>query len=214
MKKIIILTLALIASQNLYAQIELTPFGGWHWTGKVPTYRQDIKVSDMGNYGIRGGVTVKPQMMVEFEWNHTDNTAEYYGYEPGSGLPDFDTRVRTDLAMNYYMLGFLYEATYDEQLIPYGLLNVGVLNVKAETIGNPSSNWFTVGLGGGLKYFFSDKVGIRLQARLILPMQYGGIGFGCGIGTGGGGCGSSVNAYTNIIQGDFTGGIILKFGGQ
>ncbi len=213
MKKILVITLVFIASHNLFAQIEITPFGGWHWTGKIPAYRQDIKVTDKGNYGIRGGVTVRDQMVVEFEWNHTDNAAEYYRYDLGNGFPDYDELVSTNLNMNYYMLGFLYEATYDEPLIPYGLLNIGLLNVKAEITGDPSNNWFTVGLGGGIKYFLSDNVGIRLQARLLLPMQFAGIGFGCGIGSGGGGCGSSVNAYTNIIQGDFTGGIILKFGG-
>jgi hypothetical protein len=43
-------------------------------------------------------------------------------------------------------------------------------------------------------------------------MQFGGIGFGCGIGTGGGGCGAGASTYTSIIQGDFTGGIVLKLG--
>ncbi len=213
MKKLIVVTLLFIASQDVFAQIEISPFGGWHWTGKIPVYRQDLKVTDKGNYGIRGGVTVRDQMVVEFEWNHTDNAAEYYSYDLGSGLPDYTDRVSTNMNMNYYMLGLVYETTYDETVIPYGLINFGWLNVKAETIGSPSNDWFTAGFGGGIKYFMSDKVGIRLQARLLLPMQFASIGFGCGIGTGGGGCGTGVSAYTNIIQGDFTGGIILKIGG-
>lgn len=212
MKKLIVITLVFIASHNLFAQVEITPFGGWLWTGKIPAYRQDIKVSDMGNYGIRGGVTIQPQMVVEFEWNHTENTATFREYLIGGALGDIQN---VDLKLNYYMLGIQYETTYDEALIPYGLINLGILDSKSEefgTYGSNSEQFFTFGIGGGLKYFLSDKVGIRLQARLLLPMQFGGVGFGCGIGTGGSGCGAGVSTYTNIIQGDFTGGIVLKFG--
>jgi len=73
-----------------------------------------------------------------------------------------------------------------------------------------SENWFTVELGGGLKYYFSDHIGIRLQARLFLPMQFAGVGFGCGSE----GCGSGVSGYTLTIQGDFTSGVVLKLGGS
>ena len=212
MKKILVFAIVLISVQNLFAQVEITPFGGWLWTGKIPAYRQDIKVSDEGNYGIRVGVTVRDQMIVEFEWNHTENTASGREYLPGGMLGDF---VNVPLVLNYYMLGFQYEATYDEALIPYGLVNFGIMNAKSDAINSyesSSENYFTAGFGGGIKYFFSDKVGIRLQARLLFPMQFGGVGFGCGIGGGGGGCGASVSTYTNIIQGDFTGGIVLRFG--
>ena len=115
------------------------------------------------------------------------------------------------------MLGFNYLATFNEPLVPYGLVNLGMLNVQSDAFGTYSSNsenYFTAGLGGGLRYYLSDRIGIRLQARLLFPMQFGGVGFGCGIGTGGGGCGAGVSTYTNIIQGDFTEGIILKLGGE
>ena len=95
--------------------------------------------------------------------------------------------------------------------VPFGLVNVGIMNAQGvENNSYINTNFFTVGLGGGLKYYFSDNIGIRLQARLFFPMQFAGVGFGCG----GGGCGSSVSGYTSVIQGDFTGGIILKFGGS
>lgn len=211
MKKILLVGLVLIVSQNLFAQVEITPFAGWLWTGSIPAYRQDIKVTDKVNFGVRAGYSLQDQMTIEFEWNQSENAAEYYEYD-NIGDPDLSQRTSTPMKMNYYMLGFLYDATYGEALVPFGLFNIGVLNVKAETAGNPSNNWFTVGLGGGLKYFFSDNVGIRLQARLLFPMQFASYGFGCGIGTGGGGCSTGAGAYTSIIQGDFTGGLIIRFG--
>ncbi len=212
MKKILIFTIILITSQNIFAQIEITPFGGWHWTGSIPAYRQDIKVSDEGNYGIRIGAAIRDQQIIEFEWNHTNNSATFREYN--NGIPSGDL-IKVPLTMNYYMLGVQHELTYEEALVPYGLFNLGLVDVRYDgttSIPGSSDIYFVAGLGGGIKYFISDKIGIRLQARLLLPMQFGGVGFGCGIGTGGGGCGAGVSTYTSIIQGDFTGGIILKLG--
>lgn len=198
----IISLIAFIAlfSQPLLAQpaFTLEAFGGWLWTGSAG-YNNSIKVDDKGNYGVRGGVSPNEAMVIEFEWNHTD-TRLIWNNVIGSG------NETEDVAMNYYLLGFNMQKS-EGPAIPYGLFNIGVLNVKGQTL-NFSENWFTVGLGGGLKYYVSDRIGIRLQARLLLPMQFAGVGFGCGTG----GCGSGVSTYTSTIQGDFTGGIILKLG--
>ena len=213
MKKIFIVGLVFLVAQSAFAQVEIGGFGGWLWTGSIPAWRQDIKVSDKANYGVTLGVKVREEMQVEFEWNHTENSATFREYSLG-GIPEGDP-VNMPLTLNYYMLGFNYLVPYNEPLVPYGLLNVGILATKSagtDNLRSESNTWFTAGLGGGLRYYLNDRIGIRLQARLLLPMQFGGVGFGCGIGTGGGGCGAGVSTYTSIIQGDFTGGIVLKLG--
>lgn len=77
MKKVLVIALVFVSTQNLFAQVEIGAFGGWHWTGSIPAWRQDIKVSDKGNYGIVAGVRIREEMIVEFEWNHTDNSASF-----------------------------------------------------------------------------------------------------------------------------------------
>lgn len=198
--KLFLIAFMSIISLPIIAQpaITLEAFGGWLWTGSAG-YNGSIKVDDKGNYGLRAGVSPNTGMVIEFEWNHTDTKMSWNNV---IGVIDDSEEI----AMNYYLLGFNMEKS-EGPAIPYGLFNIGVLNVKGQET-NFSENWFTVGLGGGLKYYLSDKIGIRLQARLLLPMQFAGIGFGCG----GGGCGSSVSTYTSTVQGDFTGGIILKLG--
>jgi hypothetical protein len=141
-------------------------------------------------------------MVVEFEWNHTESTFFVRTSE--------DIRS-ADFTMNYYMLGFNYHAM-DGPLVPYGIVNVGLLNVKSKESESYSQNSFVAGGGLGIKYFLSDMVGIRLQARLLVPMRFTGVSIGCGIGTGGAGCGTGVSSYSNIIQGDFTGGVVLRIG--
>ena len=196
-----VLSLYFLLAQSVFAQpaIILEAFGGWLWTGSAG-YNSSIKVDDKGNYGLRGGISPNTGMVIEFEWNHTDTRLNWNSVGGGD--------EKEDVAMNYYLLGFNMEKS-EGPAIPYGLVNIGVLNIQGKET-NFSENWFTVGLGGGLKYYLTDKLGIRLQARLFLPMQFGGIGFGCG----GGGCGSGVSGYAYTIQGDFTGGIILKLGGN
>lgn len=201
-KKLTWLAVVFMISQPLMAQPEITleAFGGWLWSSKAG-YNNNITIDNKGNYGVRGGVSPKSQMVVEFEWNHSDTRLHYYDV-----INQED--VSEDVKMNYYMLGFNMEAS-EGPAVPYGLVNIGVLNLQGVQT-SFSENWFTVGLGGGIKYYLSDNIGIRLQARLLLPMQFGGVGFGCGSGAG---CGTGVSTYTTTIQGDFTGGVILKIGG-
>ena len=201
-KTFTLLSFVYLLSQSAIAQpaITLEAFGGWLWTGKAG-YNGTIKVDDKGNYGVRGGISPKSQMVVEFEWNHTETTLHWYDYVTQENYNE-------DVIMNYYLLGFNQELT-EGPAVPFGVFNIGVLNVKGQET-NFSENWFTVGLGGGLKYYISDRIGIRLQARLFLPMQFAGVGFGCGSG----GCGSGVSGYSSTIQGDFTGGVVLKLGGS
>ena len=199
-----VLTVTFLMAQSAIAQtaITLEAFGGWLWTGSAGN-NGNIKVDDKGNYGVRGGVSPGPGMVIEFEWNHTETTLQGYDYITNRNYVE-------DALMNYYLLGFNKEMS-EGPAIPFGVFNLGVMNLKGVEENNRfSSNWFTVGLGGGLKYYFSDNVGIRLQARIFLPMSFGAVGFGCG----GGGCGTNVSGYATTIQGDFTGGIILKFGGS
>ena len=195
----IILVLLALITQPIIAQpsITLEAFGGWLWTGKAG-YNNNIRVDDKGNYGARFGVSPASALLVEFEWNHTETNIQW---------SDLTGPQNEDVVMNYYLLGINRQMS-EGPAVPYGLFNLGILNMKGTEI-NFSENWFTAGLGGGIKYYMNDRLGIRLQARLLLPMQFAGIGLGCGTG----GCGGGASTYTTTIQGDFTGGVILKLGG-
>lgn len=193
-----ILIVVLLQSQWVTAQkITIEGFGGWLWTGKAG-YNGSIRVDDKGNYGVRAGVNV-PGLVIEFEWNHTDTRLHYY---------DAFLRIdeASDVQMNYYMLGIQREVS-PEPTVLFGLFNIGLMNMKGKDV-SFSENWFTVGIGGGLKHYLADNFALRLQARLLLPMQFAGVGFGCGTG----GCGTSVGTYTSTLQGDFTAGIVVRFG--
>lgn len=209
-KRLLLLAIIFITSHQLFAQIEITPYYGWQWTGSIPLFNnpgfynsQNAKVSDKANYGVRLGANVRPGITAEFEWNHT-NVEMFY-----RDIDGIDSSV--PISANYYWLGFLKEFM-EGPVVPFGIFNIGVSNFKNTGGGGQNTTALAVGFGAGIKYFMNDKFGLRLQARLYSPMQFAGISIGCGIGTGGGGCGTGVNSFSSIIQGDFTGGIILKLG--
>jgi hypothetical protein len=68
------------------------------------------------------------------------------------------------------------------------------------------SEWFfSMTLGGGIKVYFSDRVGVRFQGRLLFPLVYSSAGLFCGTG----GCSVGMGAGSSILQVDFTAGLIF-----
>jgi hypothetical protein len=65
---------------------------------------------------------------------------------------------------------------------------------------------FSVGLVAGLKIMASDKIGIRLQTNLALPIT----GAGGSFYWGSGGSGVGLTGYVPIWSFGFTGGLVYK----
>ena len=68
---------------------------------------------------------------------------------------------------------------------------------------------FSVGMGLGVKVFFTDRIGIRLSGNMYMPLYFNGVGAYVGVGSGGTSSGLSINSTAVIIQGDFSGGLIF-----
>lgn len=210
----LIVLIILLASMVSHAQVnvEITPFGGWLWTSKVPVtvwedpfYRQiDVKVTDKVSYGGRLGVRVDFSKLIEFEYTRTE--AEII--VPGA---DTDSTGSFGFTSNYYLLGGIYEGLQGD-VVPYGILNGGLVSFRAKEGRKQSTTMFVAGIGAGVKYAVSERVGLRLQGRFLLPMQFSGVGLGCGIGAGSSGCNVGASGYTSVIQGDFTGGVVINIG--
>jgi hypothetical protein len=115
--------------------------------------------------------------------------------------------------MNHVQIGSVREVLLDNEAVrPYGTFTLGASWIHPKET-NAQDEWlFSVTAGVGLKYFFTERVGIRLQARLILPMVFSGAGFYFGFGTGGASSGVGVSSTVPLVQGDFTGGLIIALG--
>jgi opacity protein-like surface antigen len=214
MNKSILLKISLflpmmVFSAGLFAQdhkVEITPIGGYLLGGSVKFYEGKFKIEDAACYG--GNLAVQARSGVFVEFSYTGMTTQ------GNWKPYNDYQVSipegtVDMAVNYFQLGSVNEIPLDNEAIrPYGTASLGTtwFNIKDD---DADDEWlFSVAAGLGLKYFFSEKVGIRVQARLLLPVIFNGGGFYLGTG----GSGMYVSSTAPIVQGDFTGGLIIALG--
>jgi hypothetical protein len=187
-------------------KVEITPFGGYMLGGSVKFYEGKFKVEDNACYGGMLAVQVSSGDYIEFSYTGMNTVGDW---KPYSDYISEHPAQDVDMAVNHFQIGTVNELPLDnEQVRPYGTLTLGTtwFNLQEE---NSNDEWmFSVGAGLGLKYFFNDRVGIRLQARLLMPIVYNGGGFYIGTG----GSGMYVSATSPIFQGDFTGGLIIALG--
>jgi hypothetical protein len=196
-------------SGEVYSQdhkVEITPFGGYLLGGSVKFYEGKFKVEDNACYGGMLAVQVTSGNFIEL--SYTGMTTEG-DWKPYSDYISEHPAQNVKMAVNHFQIGSVNELHLDNEAVrPYGTLTLGTtwFNIQED---NGNDKWlFSVAAGLGLKYFFNDRIGIRLQARLLLPVVYNGGGFYIGTG----GSGMYVSSTAPIVQGDFTGGLIIALG--
>jgi len=209
MKRLKLVLFTLLFPVLLSAQgVELMPFAGYMFGGSVNFVQGKLKIYDGMDYGISMLIPVRDVVDLELNWTEMDSKVTF---SPYSNYPDFEYD-ESDLATHYFQIGVLKAFTNNEKIRPFGSFSLGatLFNVKEY-----ADTWrFSVTLGLGAKFMFSKHVGLMVRGRLMMPMYFGGVGGYCGIGTGGAGCGLTVNSYASLFQGDFNGGLIIKFGGR
>lgn len=207
-KSTILILLLAIGITGVYSQarVEISPFGGYLLGGSFKFYEGKFKIENAASYGGMLSVKAAGGNFVELSYTRTDTKGQW---DPYSGYISDLPRDTFDIAINYLQINSLNEFNLDNEAIkPYGTAGIGTSWIHPKE-GSASDEWmFTFNAALGLKYFFSDRIGIRLQARMILPMIFNGGGFYFGTG----GSGAYVSSTSVIVQGDFTGGLIFVLG--
>ncbi|MFO7669893.1 MAG: hypothetical protein R6W31_09565 [Bacteroidales bacterium] len=191
-----------VAGKQLNAQtIELTPFLGYETGASISIATlegyTDLRIADGMNYGGALNAGMGGGRYAEFSYNHMGSELSRDGVSGNEYI--------CDLAVDYYSFGMLQELKPEAKATPFGMVALGWVNYRPTTGDYVSENKMHVSLAGGLKIRASERVGIRLQARLLMPLYYSGAYFGVGTG----GSGFSVGGGIHGVQGDFTGGLVL-----
>ena len=180
--------------------------------GSVPTYysgatytngRLDMKDSEDFGVVIDIPLPLREGAALELMFLYMDTKLQFDQYSYGIVVESetFQTVVE------YYQIGGVNEIEVPGSKVkPFGALTLGAarFNPKGSTRGD---EWFFAGtIGAGAKIMASEKIGIRLQGRLLMPFQFGSAGLWCGTGSG---CSIGVGSTSMFLQGDFTAGLII-----
>jgi hypothetical protein len=201
-----LLIMTTLSIQDLHAQvIELNGFYGWQLNGKANLYNGEFIMQNAPNYGGKLALGLSTTTFIELSYMRSDSEGYFKPYNISEGLGE-----TYQYNSNYITVGGLQEVDLGK-IRPFGTIGMGtVIWSTKELSGN---KWqFQFSLGAGLKFWLSERIGLRVQGSMMMPLVYNGAGFGCGIGTGGSGCGGAIYTRITPVQGEFSGGIILKLG--
>ena len=202
MKRILLLVLlgGFFLAETSAQEIELTGFYGYTFGSKVRTYYGDYKTNDAPNYGGILSVGIAPDLFVELSWNHLDTEIKYYYNNILEPL---------GLATDYIQLGGIRQVPVGNgNILPFAgaALGASVFSLK-ESGGDFSAatKWMMAAtLSAGVKMHLGNMLGIRLQARLGLPMSFNGLWIGTG--------GTGASFRVPMVQFDLSAGVFLRLG--
>ena len=194
-----IAVILLAASHSSYAQkVEITPQYGYQVGAKYNYYGGYLKLKSSDQYGLTFGVNATDDITVEFMWAQQNTNIRIQDFQFSTQETDL-----TDVVVNHYQIGAMHMFGYSEAR-PFIGLSAGWSTFNPEVEIYNGTTTFTLGVSGGLKYFFTDRIGIRIQSQLLMPVSWGGVY----VGGGGGG----VTAGGSILQLNFSGGLIIGLG--
>jgi hypothetical protein len=195
----ILFTVFLVSGMQLNGQkVELSPFVGYETGANINYNAGTLHIGDGMDWGGSIDVGMGGGRFGEFSYSHL---ATYLDKESGIS----NERI-CDLAVDYYSLGILQEIKPDTKATPYGLFTLGIVNYRATSNDISSENKMHISLAGGVKIKASERMGVRLQARLLLPLYYAGTYFSAGTG----GTGYGVSGGIQGVQGDFTAAFVIN----
>jgi hypothetical protein len=215
----IVLPLLLLGGSTALAgefkRFEFQPFGGFTVSGSIPLTGDDgvshgsVHVNSSYSVGATFAVNLNELDAVEAFWQRqfTEGRlpAEFATPLSPGGMTGFDLKI------DQIHCNFLHHYKIKEpRAMPFVLAGLGVTTFRAGRNGQSYSD-FSFSIGGGMKYFFTDHLGIRGEARwsptLITASDSS---FWCNIGGEGATCEVKLKASLQH-QLDLTGGIVFRF---
>ncbi len=175
-RKSLVLSILLLAPVAAFAQdanslnnaytrgrFELTPTFSYNFGGTIAAEDSylsdfDLQADDSESYGVTFGIPLSPWAQIELlaSRQQTELVYDRALFGGSRGVADFD--------VTYYHVGGLFQWG-NGQIHPFLVASLGVANLNPDISGGRAENKFSGSLGGGVKIFFTDNIGLRLEGR-------------------------------------------------
>ena len=148
------------SSQNASPRkyLELTPMWGYTFGGKFENEENDetIKISEGSSFGFRMAYDYEHNSQIEFLYSHQETELTGGDLFPKDALFDLD--------IDYFHIGGSLLWGKDKWQ-PYLTGSLGLTHFNPEDSGIDSLTRFSMGFGGGVRYFPTERLGLYLGAR-------------------------------------------------
>lgn len=167
---LIVVAIALVptlgAAQQKQKQFELTPAIGYQFGGDfdvddpfVGLVRVDV--ADSVSYGLTFDIPVSRSLQIELFYARQPTTlrADQGLFVPSLPLGEVD--------LSYFHAGVLWQSAAG-QIRPFALGSLGMTEIDADLPGVDNDYRFSMSLGGGVKFLFTETIGLRLDGRFLI----------------------------------------------
>ncbi|HET9598980.1 MAG TPA: hypothetical protein VFP65_25630 [Anaeromyxobacteraceae bacterium] len=185
-------------------RLELVGLVGYHLSTDLDYATGFADIDSSVSYGAALRTQVAPGKLAELSWTYAPTNAHFTRY--GSGrIGD------SSLSIHYFQIGGQNSFRRD-RLEPYfggslgaALFQLGSLNVNGVTVQSSDIWRFAFTFGLGTKIWLAPNIAIQLDARMLLPVWFS----SASIYAGTGGAGFGVSGGIPIIEGNFSGGLVV-----
>ena len=165
---LLVFAMLLVIPTAAFAQqrFEIAPFVGWRHGNDVSDVSGIAVNLDSGvTYGFMVDVTIYNNLQAEFIYSYRNGPGNVF--IPASVPPEGNPSGTFDIEGKqiYYQGGLLYNfELMNPKLKPFVVGTLGAANFNSN--GQSTTN-FSLSVGAGIKYFFSDNIGFRGEYRLF-----------------------------------------------
>jgi opacity protein-like surface antigen len=150
------------AQTSLY-RFELTPTVAYRWGGTLSgednaLFETDLELDSGPAYGVTLDIPLSSRIQLELLFNRQSTELSF-----DRALFGGAARV-ADIDVSYYHVGLLWQGGH-ERVSPFFVASIGGTNLDPQFAGGSSEDRFSLSLGGGVKIFFSENIGLRLEGR-------------------------------------------------
>lgn len=134
-------------------EFEITPFLGYRFGGQFedPATMEGVDVEPAASFGLAVDVEYAPGQAIQLLYSRQSTEVE-------------DLAPGLDLDVEYLHIGGVGTFPSDTEFLPYLVGSIGAANFSPGG-GLDDETLLSVSLGGGLKYFFNERFGLRFEGR-------------------------------------------------